>query len=102
MFSPGDRSLFSGLVDNMLHSDYFCVLPDFDEYVKCQERVGEAFLVRLPACAPLLRLVASTALDSLVTLLSLWPSTAQRLGGQQVKEIMRSSLKGRRRNRSTL
>ncbi len=48
MFSPGDRSLFSGLVDNMLHSDYFCVLPDFDEYVKCQERVGEAFLVRLP------------------------------------------------------
>ena len=46
MFSPGDRSLFSGLVDNMLHSDYFCVLPDFDEYIKCQERVGEAFLVR--------------------------------------------------------
>jgi len=44
VFSPGDRSLFSGLVDNMLHSDYFCVLPDFDEYVKCQERVGEAFL----------------------------------------------------------
>ena len=31
----------------MLRSDYFCEVPDFDEYAKCQGRVGEAVLVRL-------------------------------------------------------
>ena len=31
----------------MLHSDYFCEVPDFDKYVKCQGRVGEAVLARL-------------------------------------------------------
>jgi hypothetical protein len=31
----------------MLHSDYFCEVPDFDEYAKCQGQVGEAVLVRL-------------------------------------------------------
>ena len=46
----------------MLHWDCFCILPDFDEYIKCQGRVGEAFLVRLPA---LPTVIASFVLSSI-------------------------------------
>ena len=46
----------------MLHSDYFCEVPDFDEYVKCRGRVGEAFIVRLPA---LPTVIASFGLSSI-------------------------------------
>jgi starch phosphorylase len=46
-FSPGDRTLYAPLVDDLLHRDPFFVLADFRAYVDCQRRV-EA-LWRTPA-----------------------------------------------------
>jgi starch phosphorylase len=31
------------LLDNLLHHDSFLVLPDFADYVACQDRVSEAW-----------------------------------------------------------
>jgi glycogen phosphorylase len=38
-FSPGDRTLFAPLVDNLVHHDPFLVLADFRAYVDCQRKV---------------------------------------------------------------
>jgi starch phosphorylase len=46
-FSPGERTLFAPLVDDLVHRDPFLVLADFRAYVDCQRRV-EA-LWRTPA-----------------------------------------------------
>jgi starch phosphorylase len=40
-FSPGDRSLYAPLVDDLLHKDPFLVLADFRAYADCQRRVEE-------------------------------------------------------------
>jgi starch phosphorylase len=42
-FSRGDRDVFRPLVENLLESDPFLVLADFESYVACQERVAEAW-----------------------------------------------------------
>ncbi len=42
-FSRGDRNLFAPLVDNLLESDPYLVLADFDAYVRCQDRVSAAY-----------------------------------------------------------
>jgi starch phosphorylase len=42
----GDTALFRPLVDNLLSSDPFLVLADFEAYVTCQEQVGRAWLDR--------------------------------------------------------
>jgi starch phosphorylase len=42
-FSHGDREVFRPLVENLLGSDPFLVLADFESYVACQERVAEAW-----------------------------------------------------------
>jgi glycogen phosphorylase len=36
----GDRDQFRPLVDNLLRSDPFLVLADFETYINCQEQVG--------------------------------------------------------------
>jgi starch phosphorylase len=46
-FSPGDRTLYAPLVDDLLHRDRFLVLADFRAYADCQRTV-EA-LWRTPA-----------------------------------------------------
>jgi len=46
-FSPGDRTLYAPLIDDLLHRDPFLVLADFRAYADCQRRV-EA-LWRTPA-----------------------------------------------------
>jgi glycogen phosphorylase len=46
-FSPGDRTLFAPLIDDLLHRDPFLVLADFRAYADCQRKV-EA-LWRTPA-----------------------------------------------------
>jgi len=38
-FSPGDRTLYAPLVDDLLHRDPFLVLADFRAYAECQRRV---------------------------------------------------------------
>jgi starch phosphorylase len=42
-FSRGDRDMFRPLLDNLMQSDPFLVLADFADYVRCQERVNEAW-----------------------------------------------------------
>lgn len=43
LFSNGDKNLFQPIVDSLLKKDPFLVLKDFDSYVKCQEKVSEAY-----------------------------------------------------------
>jgi starch phosphorylase len=42
-FSRGDTELFRPLIDGLLHHDPFLVLADFKSYLRCQERVSEAY-----------------------------------------------------------
>lgn len=42
-FSRGDAELFKPLVDNLLHEDPFLLLPDYQAYVDCQDKVSSAY-----------------------------------------------------------
>jgi len=42
-FSGGDPNLFKPLVDALLHHDEYMLLADYQSYVDCQEKVGEAY-----------------------------------------------------------
>jgi starch phosphorylase len=42
-FSRGDRDVFKPLVENLRQSDPFLVLADYEDYVACQQRVGDAW-----------------------------------------------------------
>ncbi len=42
-FSPDEPSLFSPIVDSLLHRDEFRLLADYRSYVDCQDRVGLTF-----------------------------------------------------------
>jgi glycogen phosphorylase len=42
-FSGGDRDLFRPLVESLLTRDDYMLLADYQAYVDCQQRVGEAF-----------------------------------------------------------
>ncbi|HXV62624.1 MAG TPA: glycogen/starch/alpha-glucan family phosphorylase, partial [Vicinamibacteria bacterium] len=42
-FSDGDRSLFRPLIDSLLERDYYMVLADFGDYLRCQEDAGRAY-----------------------------------------------------------
>ena len=42
-FSHGDPALFRPLVDNLLHSDPYLVLADFELYEACQDDVTQAY-----------------------------------------------------------
>lgn len=42
-FSHGDGSLFQPLVDGLLHHDPFLLLPDYQSYIECQDRVSHAY-----------------------------------------------------------
>jgi starch phosphorylase len=43
-FSAGDRGLFRPLLDGLIHHDPYLLCADFDAYLACQARVGEAYL----------------------------------------------------------
>jgi starch phosphorylase len=44
LFSPGDAGLFQPLLDRLLHGgDPFMVLADYASYLRCQERVNQAY-----------------------------------------------------------
>jgi starch phosphorylase len=43
LFSHGDSALFRPLTENLIHSDPFMVLADFQSYVDCQQQVDHAF-----------------------------------------------------------
>ncbi len=43
-FSQGDRELFKPLVDSLLYNDQYTLFPDYQDYINCQDKVGEAFL----------------------------------------------------------
>jgi starch phosphorylase len=42
-FSNGDRDLFAPLVNDLLHSDRYFVLADFDAYAAAQQEAGKAY-----------------------------------------------------------
>lgn len=42
-FSHGDTELFRPLVDNLLHSDPFMLLADYQSYIECQDQVSQAY-----------------------------------------------------------
>jgi starch phosphorylase len=42
-FSPDDPGLFRPLTDSLIHHDEYFVMADFQPYIECQERVGEAW-----------------------------------------------------------
>ncbi len=43
-FSNGDTEIFKPLVDHLLRSDEYMVMADFQSYVDCQAKVGQAYL----------------------------------------------------------
>jgi glycogen phosphorylase len=43
-FSNGDRSLFAPLVNDLMNSDRYFVLADFDAYAAAQQEAGKAYL----------------------------------------------------------
>jgi starch phosphorylase len=42
-FSRGEVGLFRPLVDSLLGRDEYCLLADYQSYVDCQDRVGDAW-----------------------------------------------------------
>ena len=42
-FSHGDRELFRPVVDSLLHNDQYMLFADYQDYIDCQERVGNLF-----------------------------------------------------------
>ncbi len=42
-FSHGDTELFRPIVDSLLHADPYMLLADYQDYIDCQQRVGEVF-----------------------------------------------------------
>ncbi|MGI0486980.1 glycogen/starch/alpha-glucan phosphorylase [Pantanalinema rosaneae CENA516] len=42
-FSHGDRQLFKPIVDNLLYSDPFFLLADYQSYIECQEQVSQVY-----------------------------------------------------------
>jgi starch phosphorylase len=42
-FSPGDSALFRPIVDELLQTDQYMLMADFDAYVKCQDQVDAAW-----------------------------------------------------------
>ncbi|MGE0157435.1 MAG: glycogen/starch/alpha-glucan phosphorylase [Geobacter sp.] len=44
MFSPGDQGLFHPLVDQLLNSDYYLLLADFDAYLDAQAEVDRLYM----------------------------------------------------------
>ena len=42
-FSHGDKGLFRPLLDQLLNSDPYLLLADYQSYIDCQDRVGETY-----------------------------------------------------------
>merc|ERR1712212_1264626 len=42
-FSPKQPDLFKEIVDLLMHHDRFKVFADYEDYIKCQERVNELY-----------------------------------------------------------
>lgn len=43
-FSPEDPNLFTPLADNLLNHDRFCLMADFDAYIRAQESVAQLYM----------------------------------------------------------
>ena len=43
-FSRGDKDLFYPLVDNLLKHDPYMVMADYQDYIDCQDQVGDVFM----------------------------------------------------------
>ena len=45
LFSPGDHNLFRPLMENLLNSDYYLLLADFDSYMDAQADVDRLYMM---------------------------------------------------------
>lgn len=43
-FCQGDQELFRPLVDSLLYDDQYTLFADYQDYIDCQDKVGETFL----------------------------------------------------------
>ncbi|XP_032872097.1 glycogen phosphorylase, muscle form [Amblyraja radiata] len=43
-FSPNDRGLFGEIVNMLMHNDRFKVFADYEDYIKCQDRVSALYM----------------------------------------------------------
>lgn len=43
-FNPDQPDKFSNFVNNLINNDRFCVIADYEDYVKCQDRVSELYM----------------------------------------------------------
>jgi starch phosphorylase len=43
-FSRGDQTLFRPLLDSLLSEDRYMLLADYQSYIECQDRIGQAYL----------------------------------------------------------
>lgn len=42
-FSPENPNLFHDIYNSLIHDDKYCLLADYDSYIKCQDRVSELY-----------------------------------------------------------
>jgi len=42
-FSHGDQELFRPIVDSLIYDDQYMLFADYQDYIDCQDRVGEVF-----------------------------------------------------------
>ncbi len=45
-FSPEQPDLFHDIVYHLLHHDRYCLMADYESYIRCQEKVSEVYQVR--------------------------------------------------------
>ncbi|XP_062584152.1 glycogen phosphorylase, muscle form-like, partial [Saccostrea cucullata] len=42
-FSPEEPGLFTDIYNSLVYNDRFCLLKDYEDYIRCQDRVSEVF-----------------------------------------------------------
>lgn len=47
-FNPNNPDLFKDVVNVLMNHDRFLVLADFDDYIRCQDKVSEVYTVSTP------------------------------------------------------
>jgi starch phosphorylase len=58
-FNPSDPTLFEPLVDHLLNHDTYCLMADYESYVKCQERVSAVYKDQKKWCSMVLSNIAT-------------------------------------------
>ncbi|KAK2100220.1 hypothetical protein P7K49_021568 [Saguinus oedipus] len=68
-FSPKQPDLFKDIVNMLMHHDRFKVFADYEDYIKCQEKVSALYKVRDPGPRVVRALVALVGMRQKVEIL---------------------------------